>query len=103
MKNLVMIVHTNAQQGLADLLRGLEQIQGFTFSHAEGHGVHSERDAFLSARDKVVGYIPQTRVDILLEDEDVESVLAAIRSKEDVVVDQGFFWVTPVEMQGHLG
>ena len=102
MKNLVMIVHTNAKQGLADLLRGLEQIQGFTFSHAEGHGIHSERDSFLSARDRVVGYTPQARVDILLEDGDVDSVLAAIRSDQGVVIDQGFFWVTPVEMQGHL-
>ena len=102
MKNLVMIVHTNAQQGLADLLRGLEQIQGFTFSHAEGHGIRSERDSFLSARDKVVGYIPQARVDVLLEDEHVESVLAAIRTEQGVVIDQGFYWVTPVDMQGHL-
>ena len=102
MKNLVMIVHTNVQQGLADLLRGLAQIQGFTFSHAEGHGVHSERDSFLSARDKVVGYIPQARLDILLKDEDVDSVLAAVRAGQGVVIDQGFYWVTPVEMQGHL-
>lgn len=103
MKNLVLIVHKNAQQGLADLLRSLDQIQGFTFSHAEGHGVHSEGDSFLSARDKVVGYTPQARLDILLEDENVDSVLAAIRADQGVVLDQGFFWVTPVEMQGHLG
>ena len=102
MKNLVMIAHTNAQRALADLLRGLEQIQGFTFSHAEGHGIHSEQDSFLSARDKVVGYVPQVRIDIILEDEDVESVLTAIRTDQGVVIGQGFFWVTPVEMQGHL-
>lgn len=102
MKNLVLIVHTSAQQGIADLLRGLDQIKGFTFSQAEGHGIHSEEDSFLSARDKVVGYTPQMRVDILLEDEDVKTVLAAIRTEKGLVVDQGFFWVTPIEMQGHL-
>lgn len=101
MKNLVIIVHANAQQGLADLLRGLEQIEGFTFSHAEGHGVHSEQDPFLSPRDKVVGYTPQVRVDILLEDKDVDSVLAGIRA-DNSFAGQGFYWVASVEKRGHL-
>ena len=102
MKSLVMIIHTSAQQGIADLLRGLDQIKGFTFSHAEGHGIHSEEDLFLSARDKVVGYMPQMRVDILLEDSDVEIVLSAIRTAQGITIDQGFYWVTPVELHGHL-
>ena len=102
MKNLVIILHTDVQQDVADLLRGLDQIRGFTFSHAEGHGEHSEDDSFLSARDKVVGYVPQVRVDIMLEDEDVDAVLAAIRSNQGRVVGQGFYWVTSIESRGDL-
>jgi nitrogen regulatory protein P-II 1 len=102
MKNLVMIIHTSAQQDLADRLRGLEQVQGFTFSHVEGHGAHVEHDPFLSARDKVVGYTPRVRVDILLEDADVEKVLDALHATGNGGAGQGIYWVTMVEKSGRL-
>ena len=53
MKNLTLIIHTDAQQDLTDQLRSLEQVSGFTFSHVEGNGMEQETDSFLSARDKV--------------------------------------------------
>ena len=102
MQNLVMIVHTNVQQELADRLRGIEQIQGFTFSSVEGHGVQVEHDPFLSTRDKVVGYVPRIRVDVLLDDADVESVLATLRNTENGVAGQGVYWVIPIENSGRL-
>ncbi len=102
MKNLVMIVHANMQQDLADRLRSLIQVQGFTFSHVEGHGTQVKHDPFLSTRDKVVGYVPRVRVDILLHDTDVETVLAAIRDNEGGQSAQGVYWVTAVERQGQL-
>jgi nitrogen regulatory protein P-II 1 len=102
MKNLTLIIHTNAQQDLADRLRSLEQVQGFTFSHVEGHGAHVEHDPFLSARDKVVGYTPRVRVDILMEDGDIDTVLDALRTTRNGVDGQGIYWVTTVERSGHL-
>ena len=102
MKHLTLIIHTSAQQDLADQLRSLEQVSGFTFSHAEGHGVQVESDPFLSARDKVVGYTPRVRVNILLEDGDVESVLETLRSTTHGVGGYGFYWVTAVEQNGRL-
>lgn len=102
MKNLAMITHANAQEDLADLLRSLEQVQGFTFSYVEGHGTQVEHDPLLSVRDKVVGYTPRVRVDILLEDADVELVLAALRMHGSGVSGQGIYWVTPVEQHGRL-
>jgi nitrogen regulatory protein P-II 1 len=102
MKHLTLIIHTNVQQDMADQLRSLEQISGFTFSHAEGHGVEVESDPFLSARDKVVGYTPRIRVDILLEDGDVDLVLESLRKTTNGVEGQGIYWVTAVEQSGHL-
>lgn len=102
MKNLVMIMNANAQQDMADLLRGLEQVQGFTFSHAEGHGVQAEQDPFLSARDKVVGYTPRVRVDIILQDADLDSVLQALRATNKGAEGHRIYWVTSVEQSGHL-
>ena len=102
MKNLTLVIHANAQQDMADRLRGLEKAPGFTFSHVEGHGKHVENDPFLSARDKVVGYTPRVRVDILLEDADVDAVLHSLRTTGEGAVDQGIYWVTVIEKSGRL-
>jgi nitrogen regulatory protein P-II 1 len=102
MKNLAMIIHVNLKRALADLLRDLESVEGFTFSLVEGHGAQSETDPLLSARDKVVGYTPHVRLDILLEDVDVETVLAAIRADGRGISGQGIYWVTPVEEHGRI-
>lgn len=102
MKKLTLIIHTNVQQQVADLLRTIDQVPGFTFSHVEGHGAEVENDSFLSARETVVGYIPRIRTDILLEDGDVDVVLAKLREKENNIVGQGIYWVTAVEKGGHL-
>ena len=102
MKNLTLIIHANAQQEMADHLRSLNRVKGFTFIHGEGHGAHVEHDPFLSARDKVVGYTPRVRVDILLEDADLEEVLDALRTTRSGVDGQGIYWVTTVEKNGRL-
>ena len=102
MKQLTLIIHTDAQQDLTDQLRKLESISGFTFSHVEGHGVEAEDDAFLSARDKVVGYTPRIRLDILLEENNIDLVLQALRTASTSIVGQGVYWVTAVEQNGRL-
>ena len=102
MKHLIVVVHGNVQQELADRLRSFDQVQGFTFSHVEGHGTHVEHDSFQSARDQVVGYVPRIRVDILLDDMDVTTVLAALREADNGLTGQGIYWVTSVEQHGRL-
>ncbi len=102
MKHLTLIINTKIQQDMADQLRSLKQVSGFTFSQVEGHGVQVESDPFLSARDKVVGYTPRIRVDILLEDNDVDFVLDTLRSTTSGVEGHGIYWVTSVERNGRL-
>ncbi|MGK2912915.1 MAG: DUF3240 family protein [Porticoccaceae bacterium] len=102
MKNLVMIAHTSQQQDIANRLRNLKQVQGFTFIPVEGHGVHAADDPFLSTRDKVVGYVPAIRVDILLDDGDLDSVLATLRETVKGIAGQGVYWVTDVIEGGRL-
>lgn len=102
MKHLTLIINTSVQQDMADQLRTLEQVSGFTFSHVEGHGAQVESDPFLSARDKVVGYTPRVQVDILLEESDVDSVLETLRTATHGIKSQGIYWVTAVEQSGRL-
>lgn len=102
MKNLTLIAHTDIEQPLADILRSLKFVQGFTFTHIEGHGAQDSRDPTLSARDRVVGYTPHVRVDILLKDEDVDAVLAVLRKSQSGVAGRGYYWITEVESAGQL-
>ena len=102
MKNLTLIVNADIQQALADVLRGLKEVEGFTFTPVEGHGPQDERDSQLSARDRVVGFTPHVRVDIVLEDEDVDAVLDALRQSNCGVAGRGHYWITKVERQGRL-
>ena len=102
MKNLIIIIHNNAQQTLSDLLRTLEPVQGFTFTSVEGHSTQSEGDSLLSARDKVVGYVPQMRVDILLGDQDVDRVIDAIRGSSNGGLAGSVYWSVDVDQSGQL-
>lgn len=102
MKMLTLIVHADTEQVLADMLRGVKQVSGFTFTHIEGHGAQDERDPSLSARDRVVGYTPHVRVDILLKGEDVDDVLRTLRAASGGLAGRGIYWITPVEQHGRL-
>lgn len=102
MKQLVMVVHANVQQDLSDRLRAIKQVSGFTFSHVEGHSHHTGQDRNLSPRDKVVGYVPRVRVDIMLEDADIAPVLEALRCDDCGIAGHGVFWITPIEQYGQL-
>jgi nitrogen regulatory protein P-II 1 len=102
MKNLMLVVHADLEQVLADTLRSFAQVTGFTFTRVEGHGSQVEHDAALTARDRVIGYTPHVRVDILLKDEDVDEVLRALRATDCGLVGRGIYQVTTVEKLGSL-
>lgn len=102
MKNLMLITHADIEQALADTLRGLAQVAEFTFTHIEGHNIREEFDIVLSARDHVVGYTPHIRVDILLQDADVDTVLQSLRNANCGLSGRGSYQVTTVEKQGLL-
>ena len=101
MKNLVLIVNASVLQAVTDQLRALE-ITGFTVSHVEGHGPHTAEDQFLSARDRVVGFVPRVRVDIVIPTERVSTVLDALCALGTGFSGHGNFWISPVEHFGRF-
>ena len=101
MKKFSMVVHSSLQQELADLLRGLK-LDSFMFSHIEEHSAQGENDMLLSARDRVVGYVPKVRVDVILEDERAISLLAEIRDSNISFKGKGMYWISAVETTGEL-
>ena len=101
MKKFSMIVHTSLQQELSDLLRSLK-LDSFIFSHVEEHSTQQENDALLSARDRVVGYVPKVRVDIILEDERAMSLLDKINQSNISFKGRGMYWISAIEKSGIL-
>lgn len=102
MKKLTMIVHSSLQQTLADCLRSIPQIDTFIFSHVEEHSSQMEHDPFLSAYDKVVGYVPQVRVDALLPDDAIASTLESIRHSQCNFKGKGIYWISNLPEAGEL-
>ncbi|MBI3546259.1 MAG: DUF3240 family protein [Gammaproteobacteria bacterium] len=102
MKNLTLMVHADVEQALADVLRGLKFLPGFSFTRVEGHGAQDARDPMLSARDRVVGYTPHVRVDMVLEDKNLEQVLQTLRATDCGVVGKGVYWISEVQGHGRL-
>ena len=101
MKALILIVNASVQQSVTDHLRALE-VTGFTVSAVEGHGAHTAEDQFLSARDRVVGYVPRVRVDIVLPSEQLTAVLDSLRAPGADFAGHGTFWISPVEAFGQF-
>ena len=102
MKILTLIVHTEVQQALTDLLRSRDFVSGFTFTHVEGHGIEVETDRYLEAHDEAMGFVPRIRTDLLIEEENVDAVIDAVKSSIQAVQGRAVFWVTPAEAGGHL-
>lgn len=102
MKKLTIIVHTSLQQSLADCLRSIEQLDTFIFSHVEEHSRQLEQDPFLSAHDRVVGYVPQVRVDVLLPDDAVATVMTSIRHSKCNFKGKGLYWISDLPEAGEL-
>ncbi|MCK5796055.1 MAG: DUF3240 family protein [Deltaproteobacteria bacterium] len=102
MKCLTLIVHQSAKQHLLDLLSSTPEVPGFTLVQAEGHTDHTGDNPFESIRDRVLGYVPRIRVDVLLEDDAVDPVLARLRDCESCMKGRGIWWVTSVATHGTL-
>ena len=101
MKKLSMVVHSSQQQELADILRSLK-LECFMFSHIEEHSSQGEHDALLSARDKVVGYVPKVRLDVILEDDRTRTILDEIRGSRFSSKGKDIYWITDLEASGEL-
>ena len=101
MKNLILIVSASVYQAVTDHLRALG-VAGFTVTHVEGHDDHTAKDRILSARDRVVGFVPQVRVEVLLAEELVDGVLAALADPRTGLAGHGTYWVSPIERAGRF-
>ncbi len=102
MKCLTLIIHQAAKQDLIDLLRASDAVHGFTILNGEGHSKNTGQNPFETSRDRVMGYLPRVRVDVILEAAAVDPMIKALTTCDSCVSGLGVWWVTPVERSGYL-
>jgi len=56
----------------------------------------------MTVRDRVVGYVPRVRVELLPDEACVDGVLAAIHAEDIGCRGQGSYWITEVQQMGRL-
>ena len=61
-----------------------------------------QKDSFVLAREEMIGYTSRIRTDILLKDDDVDTVLNKLCDKEHNITGQGIYWITAVEKGGSI-
>ena len=102
MKCLTLIVHASAKRDLADRLRNITGVEGFTLVPCEGHSAETWHEPFQSIRDRVVGYVPRVRVDVVLDDARLNNVVEALKTNEKERARIGIWFVTDILETGAL-
>ncbi len=102
MKCLTLIIHEAAKHDIIERLRDEESVRGFTILSGEGHSRRTQRNPFETNHDRVMGYVPRVRVDVVLEAKAVEPLLGKLKDCDSCVTGLGVWWVTPVEASGYL-
>ncbi len=101
MKNLTLVVPASIKEPLADALREYPEVTGFIFTPVEGHGARTSHDERFSDRDRVAGYVPRARVDLVLDEVALESLLERLRTHAGLA-GRCVYWVTELDRFGRL-
>lgn len=97
MKLVTAIVKPFKIDDVKDALRGLG-VQGMTVSEVRGFGRQRGHTEVYRGTEYTVDFVPKVKVEIVIDDSDVERVTGAIVSaaRTDKIGD-GKVWITPVE------
>jgi nitrogen regulatory protein P-II 1 len=73
-------------------------VHGMTLSEAQGHGRQKGHTEVYRGAEYQVDFVPKTRIDIVVEESQVDAVVAAIiGAARTGKIGDGKVWVTPVE------
>jgi nitrogen regulatory protein PII len=101
MKCLSLIVSESSKGEFVELLRSTPAVSAYTIFTGEGHAANGI-PAFESAHDEVVGYVPRIRIDLIVDDDAVRSVVDKLCQRGPSAGKVGLYWVSPVEQMGEL-
>ncbi|MEZ0054415.1 nitrogen regulatory protein P-II 1 [Mycobacterium sp. MAA66] len=85
---------------VADIRAAVDQagVHGMTFSEAQGYGRQKGHTEVYRGAEYKVDFVPKARVDIVVDDDHLEAVLAAIvGAARTGKIGDGKVWVTDIE------
>jgi nitrogen regulatory protein P-II 1 len=85
---------------IADIRAALDEVgvHGLTYSEAQGYGRQKGHTEVYRGAEYQVDFVPKARVDVVVDDEHVDIVVAAmIGAARTGKIGDGKVWVTPVE------
>ena len=101
MRCLSLIINESSKNEFVELMRRLPEVDGYTIFHGEGH-YSGGIQPFESAHDEVLGYVPRIRIDVFLKKEDIDKVIAQIKTCSACAARRGFYWISTVDAMGEL-
>jgi nitrogen regulatory protein P-II 1 len=102
MKCLTLVIHESAKQDLIDHLRASADVTGFTLLPGEGHSVRTGLSPFETVKDRVLGYVPRWRVDVILTEAALDRMKQYLKGSGCCASGRGVWWVTDVLDWGKL-
>ncbi|HWF69545.1 MAG TPA: P-II family nitrogen regulator [Mycobacterium sp.] len=85
---------------VADIRAALDEagVHGLTYSEVRGYGRQKGHTEVYRGAEYAVDFVPKARVDVIVDDEHVDIVVAAIiGAARTGKIGDGKVWVTPVE------
>ena len=97
MKLITAIIKPFKLDDAKEALRGLG-VNGMTVAEAQGFGRQRGHTEVYRGTEYTVDFVPKVRIEVVVDDSDVERVAAAIvaAARTDKIGD-GKVWVTPIE------
>lgn len=97
MKSMTIVVESGAGKEVLDRLRGAPEILSLTAQSVEVYSEGIGAGGLYSAVDRVLGFVPKVRLDLLVEDGDVAAVVARLSGSDALLGGRGHWWITPVD------
>lgn len=97
MKLITAIVKPFKLDDVKDALKAMG-IQGMTVSEVRGFGRQGGHSETYRGAEYTIEFVPKVRLELVIEDNDVDSVISAIRTAANTgKIGDGKVWITSVE------
>lgn len=102
MKLLTIYADRDACEDLLDALRSDPDVDGFTVVDCQGHSKRGQMDRKESVLDRIVGYVPRVRIEVVLEDDRALGVLERLQVWAPEDGSTGTFSLLDLDQWGRL-
>jgi nitrogen regulatory protein P-II 1 len=102
MKLIIAVIKPFKIEEVTDALNEIG-ISGITITEVRGHGRQKGHTEIYRGAEYRIEYIPKIRLELVVEDADVEKIVTAIvENARTGTIGDGKYWVVPIETVGRI-